>query len=570
MKSRVRRAQGQPLASPASAKPGYFARVEALLARYATRLTIALVLFATARIVATYNTLSYVFDEPAHIACGMQWLDQRSYTYETQHPPLARVMAALLPRLSGAHSWKKASEWDEGLAILSGQGDMDRTLALARAGVLPFFWLLCWVTYSCARWICGTSGMAGAAAVLSVFLLTMTPTILAHAGVASTDMALTATFLLAIYTGWRWLEEPSARRSVIFGASIGLATLSKFSTLAFFPAVAVAALAFWWIAERPAWSKLAARVRVHALPALMAAFVAAAVIWAGYRFSFGPTPSFSFPVPAPELFSGVQEVRHHNATGHLTYLLGAANTVGWPYFYVVALGVKTPLAILGLGIPGLVLLCSRKQFGTRGWMMPSVVVGILTVASFFSQIKIGTRHVMPVFAAFAIAGGCAAVWWLQRAGTHRLAQIAIVILLAWVPVTSLAAHPDYLAYFNAIAGSKPEDFLVDSDLDWSQDVKRLAQRLKEVGATEVYFNQYAPGDLGKLFGFPPIHPLDVNGPGPGWNAISITPMKYGMFGGDRYIYDRGFHFWPEQVQPIERVGSGILLYYNAAGAKPAR
>jgi hypothetical protein len=112
---------------------------------------------------------------------------------------------------------------------------------------------------------------------------------------------------------------------------------------------------------------------------------------------------------------------------------------------------------------------------------------------------------------------------------------------------------------------------VDSDLDWSQDVKRLARRLKEVGATEVYFNQYAPGDLQKLFGFPPVHRLNVNGPQPGWNAISITPMKYGLFGGDdRYIYDRGFQFWPEQVQPVERVGSGILLYYSATSAPSGR
>ena len=156
--------------------------------------------------------------------------------------------------------------------------------------------------------------------------------------------------------------------------------------------------------------------------------------------------------------------------------------------------------------------------------------------------------------------------WLRRTEAHRLAQLAIGVLLAWAAVTSLVSHPDYLAYFNALAGSKPENFLVDSDLDWSQDVKRLALRLKEVGAREVYFNQYAPGDLQQLFGFPPIRPLDVNGPGPGWNAISITPMKYGLFGGDRYLYDRGTTFWPEQVQPIERIGSGILLYYSAQGA----
>jgi hypothetical protein len=44
---------------------------------------------------------------------------------------------------------------------------------------------------------------------------------------------------------------------------------------------------------------------------------------------------------------------------------------------------------------------------------------------------------------------------------------------------------------------------------------------------------------------------------------------YGLFGGDRYIYDRGQHFWPEEVQPVERVGSGILLYYNNPTSAPS-
>jgi len=563
MKSRGRRARKTSVNSAVS-QPDYFARVDAFLERYAVWLAVGLALFATARIIATYYTFSYVFDEPAHIANGMQWLEQHKYTYEPQHPPLARVMGALLPRLMGAHGYRMKSEWDEGLAILSRSGDMDRTLALARAGILPFFWLLCWVTYASARWIYGAS-----AAVFSVFLLTMTPSILAHAGLATTDMALTATFLLATFTGWQWLEDPSMRRTLIFGASVGLAVLSKFSTLAFFPSMVAITLVAWLISERPRLSSLASRAGARVLPALAATLVAALVVWAGYRFSFGHARQFSFRVPAPEFFNGIRQVQDHNREGHLTYLLGASNTVGWPYFYVVALGVKTPLPVLGLGIAGLILLCSKRRFGTRGLMPASMVVGILIYASFFSQIRIGTRHVMPVFAAFAIAGGCASVWWLRHLTTRRLVQVAIAVLLVWTPATSLAAHPDYLAYFNAIASSKPEDFLVDSDLDWSQDIKRLAARLKEVGATEVTFDQYAPGDLQKLFGFPRMYPLDIRGPRVGWNAISITRMKYGLFGSDRYVYDRGTHFWPEQVQPIERVGSGLLLYYSPYRQAPA-
>jgi hypothetical protein len=304
------------------------------------------------------------------------------------------------------------------------------------------------------------------------------------------------------------------------------------------------------------------------LPQLLAAVgIAAIVIWAGYLFSFGKTADFSFRVPAPELFSGIDEVKKHNATGHTTYLLGAVNNTGWAQFYLVALAVKTPLPILALGILGLGLLFARKQFGTRGWIAPAVVLGILIYSSFFSQIRIGSRHVLPVFVVLGMAGGCAAVWLAQRPKWRGMAQGAVALTLALVAATSLAAHPNYLAYFNVVAGGEPEAFLVDSELDWCQDTKRLAKRLKELGATEVYFNQFEFGNLEKLYGFPPIHPLDVNGPHPGWNVVGLTALKLGIFGDTRYAYDPGFKFWPEQTQPTERVGNSYWLFYSDAGAK---
>lgn len=544
----------------AAESAGYWTRFEALLERQAAWLAVGLVLLATGRIVSTYTIFSHVFDEPAHIACGMEWLEKHTYTYEPQHPPLARVMTAALPKLFGAHGWNKKSMWDEGLAILFTRSTEDFTLAIARLGILPFFWITCWVTFSCTRWISGKAS----AAVLALFLVTMTPAILAHAGLATTDLGLTAMLLLAIYTGWRWLEAPGWGRAAIFGASTGLAVLSKFSTIPFMPSVALVALATWVCYERPRIKTLAG-LAIERLPqALVACGIGAAVIWAGYLFSFGKTADFSFPVPAPELFTGIDEVRKHNATGHLTYLLGAVNTTGWPHFYLVALAVKTPLPILALGIFGLVLLFSRKQFGTRGWMAPSVVLGILIFSSFFSQIRIGSRHVLPVFVAFGIAGGCAALWVAHLQKRRALAQGAVAVTLGLAAVNSLAAHPNYLAYFNIIAADKPQAFLVDSDLDWGQDTKRLAARMKELGPPEMYFNQFAPGNLETMYGLPPIHPLDLNGPRPGWNVVGLTALKYGLFGDTRYAYDPGFQFWPEKMQPTERVGNSYWLFYSGA------
>jgi len=548
-RGRLNSVTGAGAAVETVAKPAAFTH------RHATILAIALVAIATVRIVLTYGALGYTYDEPAHLACGIEWLEKHTYTLEAQHPPLARVMTALLPRLFGARSAGRPSLWPEGLAILASTGHPDATLTQARLGTLPFFWIVCWIAFAWTRRISSHA----ISAVAAIFLLTMTPAILAHAGLATTDMGLTAMLLLAVYTGWLWIESPSLSRATFVGAATGLALVTKFSTLAFLPSIAIVALALWWYFERPAPRTMASFAAARTTQFGMAIAVASLVVWAAYRFSLGHTALGSFRVPAPEFFNGIQEVRDHNSRGNLTYLLGRVNTVGWPQFYAVALAVKAPLPLLAAGLAGLWLLRRRCL------ILAAVVLGILLFSSFFTNIRIGTRHVLPVFVAFAIAGGYTTTRLLDRANAYaRYALAALALALA---IPSLAAHPDYLGYFNLLAGSRPEAILVDSDLDWGQDVKRLGARLREIGAPEVYFNQYAPGDLAAMYGFPPIRPLDPSAPRPGWNAVSLTALKYGLFADGRYAYEPGYEFWPDRVKPDERIGSGILLFY--APPKPA-
>ena len=91
---------------------------------------------------------------------------------------------------------------------------------------------------------------------------------------------------------------------------------------------------------------------------------------------------------------------------------------------------------------------------------------------------------------------------------------------------------------------------MDSDLDWGQDLKRLSQRLHEVGATSVGFSGFDYADLEGEHGFPPIHGLDRRGPFEGWNAIGVTGWK-----------EMRLVSWPDRFKPTQRVGKGILLWY---------
>ena len=180
--------------------------IAGFLERHATFLVAALILFASIRIVATYTVFNHTSDEPAHIACGMEWLDQHVYTWETQHPPLARVAAALGPYLLGIRSQGTPRRGDlsmslEGTAILYRGHHYDRTLAAARLGELPFFWAACLVVYGWGRRYFGP-----AVGIAALFLFSFVPTVLAHAGLATTDMALTA-FLGAAFLGGADLDR---------------------------------------------------------------------------------------------------------------------------------------------------------------------------------------------------------------------------------------------------------------------------------------------------------------------------------------------------------------------------
>ena len=380
-------------------------------------LAVGLALLASLRIVSTYTVFNHTMDEPAHIACGMEWLDRGVYRWEPQHPPLARVFTAVGPYLLGIRSQGTPktdllSMWREGTAILYHGQRYSLALSLARLGILPFFWIACAAVYVWGRRLFGR-----AVAVLGLFLFTFLPPVLAHAGLATTDMALTGTLAAAFVAGIGWLERPSVKAAAAFGALTGLMTVSKFSGLVFFPAAAAIALAGYFVAARPGWREVAIAVRVRLATFGLAVVVGCLVVWAGYRFSFGEVGFAHLRLPAPELFAGLEQVRQHNAAGHPAYLLGARSQTGFWTYYLVALGVKTPLAFLALLGIGVAALWRRRERSARLWTPLAFSAGILLVA-LFSNINIGIRHILPIYAGLSVIAAVA----LARMFESRIAR----------------------------------------------------------------------------------------------------------------------------------------------------
>jgi hypothetical protein len=243
-------------------------------------------------------------------------------------------------------------------------------------------------------------------------------------------------------------------------------------------------------------------------------------------------------VPAPEFFDGIRNAIHHNSTGHTAYLLGQVSKTGWWYFFPVALAVKTPIAFLLLLAWGAYLCWQNRR--KVAYLLPlAFSMGILLPAM-TSHVNIGVRHILPIYIGFSCGAGAFACQ------PHRKpAAIVLALLLLWLALAGALHHPDYLSYFNELVGGQPEKVLVDSDLDWRQDAKRLAQRL------DVW-----PGLL---------HPqvIDPLAPVEGWTAVSPTLAKTTQYGMD-YRFPN-LQPWFEYIQPVERVGS-LLPYYVPPGS----
>lgn len=523
------------------------------------------VMLAIARVVSTYHVFSATSDEPAHISAGMEWLQFGDYTYELQHPPLARVAVALGPYLRGLRSEEQRTSapdnpvvmFAEGYNILYSRGDYETNLAWARAGTIPFLVLLAAVTYA---W--GRRYFSNSVGVLAVVLLLTLPPILGHAGLATLDVACAATVALALYQFLRWLDEPTPRRALILGLVLGVAMLIKFSSIPFLAVCILPVLA--WRYRKTRWKYLG-----------VTAAVAFVLLWAGYRFQvkplgpqYGPHPkidqmlrnapalarafdaALNTPIPAADFFLGVRDVYRHNDLGHDSFLFGEFRRTGWWYFFPVVLALKTPIGFLPLAIAGLWLTLRDVRTAPRAQSLTAIFFFAIFLFTLTSRIDLGVRHILSVYPLLALLSANVVMRAVQSSPKAAIAPVALVALAL---AESAAAHPDYLAHFNAFAGRHPETILVESDLDWGQDLKRLSTRLRELHADHVSIDYFGSSPLDKAE-LPRYRVMGIDGAEPGYVAVSVRylNLEHARTGGYSWLRDR---------KPLERIGRTIDLYY---------
>jgi len=394
-------------------------------------------------------------------------------------------------------------------------------------------------------------------------------------------------------------------RALGLGASLGLALLTKFSFLVYFPVTLMAFLVARKIAKlsaRPAISE-GGRDAVlgwttGARQAGLALVAMALVTWAGYRFSVGRIDDLAPEVkdwlhilppvaqrtgltgfllhttlPMPELWHGLRFLAAHDAVGHEAYLLGKNSDHGFVAFYPIALLVKTPLPFLALLLCSLPILVRRR---TDLWLAQAVALaalGILLV-SLRSHVNLGIRHVFVILPLLAVAIACAAEQSMAdwRGRKRAVAVIVVIVLLSSEAAIVIAARSKALGYFNTLAGADPATILLDSDLDWGQDLFALRREARTRNIDQLKIAYFGTLRLCQ-HGLPRLQALVPGQDATGWIAISENFYRNRSFFTllkdpcnpkstyeDKEIPPEPFA-WLREHQPVTIAGSSIRLYH---------
>ncbi len=585
--------------------------------RRAHRALTLIILAACVLASGCWRVYSNTWDEPEHLAAGIELLDRGKYEYDTEHPPLARIFLAIGPYLAGAHSFgtPPPEGTPEGLHILYSKGAYWRDLTLARLGTLPFLALLLYSTWLWARRLLPSE----AAALLAVVLLVSVPPVLGHAALASLDIAAAATTLLALYVLQRWMVSGGRRDAVLFGLAAGVAVVTKFSAVPLIGvSLIVLAVTHAAVARRSGPAAAAARAapaapwRMRIAGLFLAALAALVPVWVAYgprvydppgvasRFNWavsyllqqhGAAHAFGIlfshlwlPRELKDLVNGIVAVKAHNDSGHLSYLLGETRVTGWWYFYLVAIAAKTPIPLLLAGPLGMSWLAVSGWRRGDSWALAplALAVAIVVSASAVSHINIGIRHILIVYPFLALGGAYLIVragralhapqsqvragadseapattvrqipnypWKGSKDLRRTAAKAALLAVLAWQLSTLWRAYPDYLPYFNE-AAPHPERVLVDSDLDWGQDLHRLELRARQLHIGHLNLAYRGTADL-RREPLPQVHILPPQERATGWVAVSQLART-------RNLSD---YAWLDAYRPLERIGKTIDLYY---------
>jgi tetratricopeptide (TPR) repeat protein len=546
---------------------------------------------------------SNTVDEPVHVLAGYSYLKWADFRLNPEHPPLAKMWAAvpLLARSQAPRPDTRSARYFSGIITVANLQEFFPGTAVETvffAAKLQMVLLAIALGIFVFAWSKELFGFQ--AAVAALFFYALDPNILAHSQIVHTDIAFTTFFFICIYFLWRAFRELTWLNLLFLYLFCGLAAATKHSFVLMLPIAAALALVKIFssqpllcaigktrsITDHPGKAVVLAAVFVGAL---LSAYL---LLWASYGFRFDAVPAPGRPLSLAALMPEQPFLRTWVSillefhlfpeawiSGQLfnlkylartSYLLGATSDTGFWIYFPVAFAVKTPLPTLLL-LAAAVYLFARKRIDRMTGLfllIPVVVYFSLAVAS---RMNIGLRHILPIYPLlFVLIGGTAWELWKEP---MRLRRAALALLALWYLGSAFFIYPHHLAYFNELAGGPRNGYkiLIDSNLDWGQDLKGLKTFMESRGIKKIYMSYFGTAD-------PCVYRIDFvyltslpprsapcgqekdGGDAPGFIAISAT---------SRFLV-KNYYEWLKDYQPIAQIGYSIFVYDirgNAAAHK---
>jgi len=496
---------------------------------------------------------SVTVDEFAHFPAGIYNLKTLDWRMDKESPPLAKCLPGGItahltnPVIPAIPPEAAPNAWDFGYRFMYANfSRYSDIFAWGRVVTIAVSCIGGWLVYAFAARLFGPWG-----GIVSLILYAANPNIIAHAQLVTIDAGASVFFLAAVFLFWEFLGRRSIPSAIAAGLGLGLAALSKFTALILIPLMLVILLITApWHAKRREGEPEVNHGPVLGLIGLFCLLLAACIITinTGYLFSgaFFPLSDYSFssdlmrwlaaspvrhvPIPLPIDYVGGFDIQLAISQGnnpfYMGYLMGEHSLTGWWYYYLVSLFVKNPEVIWGVALFSLwAWVKSVPRPPLRTWLclwgIPFVFVAYF---SLWTNTPIGIRFLLPIFPLLFVACGGIVRFSAMKKSAGKI-LLAVTMLVYCIP--AVAVYPDYLSYFNSVSGGPEKGYrwLIDSNIDWGQDLPALKRYMTENGVVRIrlgYFGRVDPRiygidyrlaerEIGEGTEGPQFEPCDLHG-----------------------------------------------------------
>lgn len=557
---------------------------------------------------------SLTMDELAHLPAGYSYLTQKDMRLNPEHPPLIKDLAAFpLVFFKGVKFPHHIKEWQEDVNgqwsfgnyfLFKSDNPADKMIFWSRIPMILVLVLTGFYVFLLAKEFFGIK-----TGLFSLLLFSLSPTLLAHGCLVTTDVGVVAGVVISTYYFLKTLKDPNKKNILKTGIAFGLAQLVKFTGVFLIPYFIFLALV-WTGLKIVEHKQNKIKTCLQNSTYLISIFlIGAGLVWLVYQYHIINYPlerqirdinfilrshplRFLPPLllklapikilrPFAQYLFGLAMVFQRGVGGNTTYFLGQVSGAGWKNYFPTLYILKIPLAFHALTLIAIysVILSIKKPVTKnipkeiKNWLKShftefSLLAFIIFywLITLWGNLNIGIRHLLPVFPLTIILVAKIVAAWLTPPHL-KVKCLLVAFLVIWQTISVLSVFPHFIAYYNEIIGgpSKGHLYAVDSNLDWGQDLKRLRDWVEGNEINNIYVDYFGGADTNYYLGEKyqawrgDQNPQEIQRPA--YLAVSATLLQGGRGKpAPNFNQPYGYYLWLNKEKVVARIGYSIFVY----------